>query len=335
MSAVMESEVPGVRPARARFRVLDWWVILGLTAFPTGGTVAALVFLLWQQDIGLVEVGTLVTMYIVTGLGISVGFHRLLTHRAFETGRVLRVLLSIAGSMAAQRSAIEWAAIHRRHHMFSDEPGDPHSPLGRAGSLLGLLRGLWHAQVGWLLVPEHTSARHYAPDLLQDRAVFLVSRLYFVWVFLGLALPALAGWLLTGTWLGAWQGFLWGGLVRAFLMFNATGTVNSLSHVFGRRPFPTDDGSRNNVLVALVAFGEGWHNNHHAFPTSAPLGLRWWQLDLGFWLIRALECVGLAWNVKRPTAQQIEAKLVKDQGPGATSQESGAGGQKAEVSTSN
>lgn len=273
-------------------------LLVALVVIPLAGVIAA-GELAWRTGIGAVEVGTLVAMYALTTAAVTVGFHRHLAHRAFRTTFATRMILAIAGSMAAQGPVIYWTANHRRHHLHADRPGDPHSPHVNGERPCGRLRGLIHAHVGWLFAHDLTDCARYVPDLLRDAALVRINRLYLVWVALGLALPALAAGLLTGTARGALTGFLWGGLVRIFVLQHATFSINSICHVFGRRSFPTHDHSTNNVWLALISFGEAWHNNHHAAPRSARFGLRWWQVDVGAVLIRGLELLGLAWNVRR------------------------------------
>jgi stearoyl-CoA desaturase (delta-9 desaturase) len=266
---------------------------------PFAGLVAALV-LLWGKSVSWVELGLLLSMYLATGLGITVGFHRLFTHRAFETNPVVQFLLAVLGSMAVQGSLLDWVAMHRRHHQFSDHEDDPHSPHGHGGGVRGVLRGFWHAHIGWAFQPDPPALSSYVKDLRQNPLLRTVSALFPVWVVAGLLVPALLGGLLTLTWQGALLGFLWGGLMRIFLVHHVTWSVNSVCHLWGGRPFPVRDESRNNLIFGVLALGEGWHNNHHAFPTSARHGLRWWQIDVSYWFIRALALVGLAWDVKLP-----------------------------------
>lgn len=245
--------------------------------------------------------GLLIAMYSLTTFGIGIGYHRLLSHRSFQTSAPIRALFAILGSMAGQGPPLFWAAVHRRHHKYSDQPGDPHSPNLHGGGVWGVLRGFWHAHTGWLFVHEITDWGRWIPDLLQDRLLFRINRLYFLWMLLGLAIPATIGGLLSGTWRGAGLGMLWGGLVRMFLLHHSTWGINSVTHLWGTRPYKSNDYSRNNALVALMTYGEGWHNNHHAFPHSALHGLRWWQVDISGLVIRTLQACGLAWDVKRPS----------------------------------
>jgi len=274
---------------------------------PLLGLVVA-IGLLGCLGIDPVAVGLLVTMYSLTTLGIEVGFHRHFSHQAFQTTTAFRVILAILGSMAAQGGVIYWVAHHRRHHQYSDIPGDPHSPHLYGDGIRGRLHGLWHAHVSWTLDGEITNSMLFAKDLLRDPIITKVNQLQQVWVILGLAIPAVLGGMLTWTWMGAFQGFIWGGLVRVFLGHQFIASGNSIGHAYGNRPFNTDDRSTNNIWLAIPTWGQSWHNNHHALPNSAIVGLEWWQIDLGAWLIRALEFTSLAWNVKVPTADMIKAR---------------------------
>jgi stearoyl-CoA desaturase (Delta-9 desaturase) len=249
--------------------------------------------------------------YLLTGVGITVGFHRLLTHRSFKTSPALRGLLAALGSAAVEGPVIEWVANHRKHHQFSDAPGDPHSPhVDHAGGWRGALGGLFHAHVGWILGGDALADRErYAKDLLADPVVRFVDRTFLLWVALGLAFPFGLGVALTGTLVGGLTGLLWGGAVRMCCLHHSTFSINSLCHFFGRRSFDTSDESRNLVWLALPTLGEAWHNNHHAFPTSARHGLRWWQLDPSAWLIAGLERVGLVWDVIRIAPERQLAKI--------------------------
>jgi stearoyl-CoA desaturase (delta-9 desaturase) len=271
---------------------------------PFLGLLAA-VALVWGWGFSWVELGVLAGMYLLTGVGITVGFHRLFTHRAFDTNRVVQFILAALGSMSVQGPLLKWVAQHRRHHQHSDQVGDPHSPHTAGRGVLGLLRGFWHAHVGWLFESDPPNLGHYTRDLHQSQVLRVVSALFPLWVATGLLLPAVVGGLLTLTWLGALAGLIWGGLVRIFLVHHVTWSINSVCHLWGWRPFQTDDHSRNSYFFGVLGLGEGWHNNHHAFPTSARYGLRWWQIDVGYWVIRALSLVGLAWNVKLPAKMRL------------------------------
>ena len=301
--------------------LLEQLVAVAVLSIPALATVAGFVQLCLYGISGT-SLLMLVVMYVLTINGIGIGYHRLASHNAFQTHRLLRAFFAIFGLMAAQGPIFYWVAIHRRHHATSDRPGDPHSPLGHGSGLRGLLRGLWHAHVGWLfdmhanmlgvysfkVAREHedTNWDRYIPDLLRDPILVWVNRMYFLWLALGLALPAAAAFALTGSWTEALLGMLWGGLVRIFLVQHATALIASVAHVHGTAPFRTPDGSRNSYLCALPTLGE-WHNNHHAFPSSAWHGLRWWQIDMSGRLIHLMSLVGLAWNVKTPSPRAIEA----------------------------
>jgi stearoyl-CoA desaturase (delta-9 desaturase) len=277
---------------------------------PIVGLIVAII-LLWNRgpaSVGWPEICAMLGMYAVTGFGVTVGYHRLLTHRAFDTPRAVRLTFAIFGSMAAQGAAIRWAATHRRHHQASDRHGDPHSPHTHGGSAIGLLRGIWHAHMGWLFHRDVQDSAQHVRDLLADGFMLLIDRLYFFWVFLGIVIPGALVGLWTGTWYGFFSGAIWGGLVRICLMQHATWSINSVCHVWGTRPFKTADHSVNNWICAVLALGEGWHNNHHAFPTSARQGLRWWQFDSSWVIIRALGAMGLARNVRTPTHSAMQAK---------------------------
>ena len=257
--------------------------------------------------------------YVLTGMGITVGFHRLLTHRSFATYPVLRGVLAALGSAAAEGPVIEWVAQHRMHHAYSDHEGDPHSPhVGHGSGWRCAVRGLVHAHLGWVFGMDGVaSERRYAPDLLADPVVGFVDRTFIFWVLAGLALPFGLGVLLTGTLLGGLTGLLWGGVVRIFCLHHATFSINSLCHFFGAKTYDTGDESRNLAWLALPTLGEAWHNNHHAFPTSARHGLGRWQIDPSAALIGALERGGLAWDVVRISPERRVARAIGAQAGGA------------------
>ena len=267
-------------------------------------------WLAWGGTLHWPDLLVLAITYTLTGLGITVGYHRLFTHRSFKTTRPLRALLAVLGSMAVEGPVIEWVATHRKHHRFSDIPGDPHSPnLDDAPGWRGAVRGLGHAHVGWMFRGKDiANPARYAKDLVADRDLRFISRTFPLWVLAGLAVPFGLGAALTGSIAGGLTGLLWGGAVRVFLLHHVTFSINSLCHYFGRRPFPTRDQSRNLAWLAPLAFGESWHNNHHAFPTSARHGLSRWQLDPGAWLISGLESCHLAWDVVRISPARQRAK---------------------------
>jgi stearoyl-CoA desaturase (delta-9 desaturase) len=210
--------------------------------------------------------------------------------------------------MSVEGPLFTWCAVHRLHHQHSDKPDDPHSPHLHGGGVRGFLKGLWHAHMGWLFKPDAAGVSRYIPDLLSDRLLKTISALFPLWVTIGLLLPALIGGLATLSWTGALLGFIWGGLARVFLVHHVTWSINSVCHIWGRQPFRSHDESRNNPVIGILALGEGWHNNHHAFPTSARHGLRWWEIDVSYWTIRLLSLLRLAWRVRVPGAEAIAAK---------------------------
>jgi stearoyl-CoA desaturase (delta-9 desaturase) len=265
---------------------------------------------LWNDWLHWSDLAVLVILYTATALGVTVGFHRLFTHRSFKTSRAVRGTFAILGSMAIEGPIISWVSDHRKHHVFADQDGDPHSPhVDHGHGFRGALRGLLHAHVGWLFLhTQRGSHERYAPDLKADPVVSWVHRTFFVWAIGGLALAFGLGWLFGGTWRTALSGLLWGGAVRMLLLHHVTYSINSLCHFFGRRRYDTDDESTNLAWLALPSMGESWHNNHHAFPTSANHGQKWYEVDLSALTIRALEKTGLAWDVVRPTREKMAAK---------------------------
>jgi stearoyl-CoA desaturase (delta-9 desaturase) len=276
---------------------LERYANLTAVVLPFAAFVAAVV-LLWNSWVGTADLAILLGMYLVTAIGITVGYHRLLTHRAFDAPRPVKYTLAVLGSMAVQGSVIDWVADHRKHHAFTDEDGDPHSPHGHGGGLKGALHGLWHAHMGWLLDTQGQSdKRRYARDLLDDPGMRWIGRKFPFLAIAGLLVPAALGYALTGTAMGALTGYLWGGLVRVFLVHHVTWSINSVCHFFGRRRFDLEDQSTNVFWLALPSLGESWHHNHHAFPRSARHGLRWWEVDISGLIIKGMEKVGLAYNV--------------------------------------
>ncbi len=286
-----------------------------ITAFVTAAPIISLIFVAWQlwsSVLGWSDIVAFLVLYVPTGLGVTVGFHRLFTHRAFKTTRWVRMVLAILGSAAIEGPVIAWVADHRKHHAFSDRPGDPHSPhVGHGDGWRGALRGLAHAHVGWLFIHTHRGRRErYAPDLLADPVVSWVDRTFLVWALGGLLTAFAVGWVCGGSLRDGLTGLLWGGAVRMLVLHHVTYSVNSLCHFFGRRRFETGDASRNLAWLAPLSLGEAWHNNHHAFPTSAEHGLARGQIDLSAVAIRTLERVGLAWDVVRVSRERQTAKLV-------------------------
>ena len=297
----LASAPPVARPKVARVTNL-----VAVTLPPLA--VAATMVFFWGSAIEPVDLAVLLVGYALTCIGITVGFHRLLTHRAFSTYPAVRVTLGVLGTLAVEGSVIKWVADHRKHHDFADEEGDPHSPHLGGDGVLGALRGLWHAHVGWLFNSVGLAdKRRYAADLLRDRGMRAVDRWEKPLIVASLAVPFAIGYAVKGTLGGALITLVWGGLARIFLLHHATFSINSICHFFGRRRFQTRDESTNVVWLAPLTFGEAWHNNHHAFPTSAFLGLRRRELDIGGLVIRGLERAGLAWDVVRvPPERQLE-----------------------------
>jgi stearoyl-CoA desaturase (Delta-9 desaturase) len=273
---------------------------LGAVAIPFIATLAAIA-LLWNRLVSPADLAIAAVMYLLTAIGITVGFHRLLTHRAFQTSKPIEYLFALLGSMAVQGPVIAWVADHRKHHAHTDEEGDPHSPhVGHGDGVGGVLAGLWHAHSGWLMSTQgRADWKRYAADLYEDRGMRAISRRFPLLVLLSLAIPALAGFLVSGSLAGAATGLLWGGLVRIFFVHHITWSVNSVCHFLGTRRFDTNDRSTNVFWLSLPSLGESWHHNHHAFPRSAVHGLRRWELDPSALIISTMERLGLAWNVVR------------------------------------
>lgn len=298
----------GVNPGERKLKLINLTAVL----LPVVGLLTA-IGLLWGIAFDWVQLAIMGLMYLVTAIGITVGFHRMATHKSFSAPAAVRYLLAAAGSMAAQGPVIRWCGEHRKHHQHSDTAEDPHSPHMSANGSWGegfwaMTKGAFHAHVGWLLRDPAEGLAKYTVDLRKDKALVAASR-QFPWLVLaGLLIPAVLGGLITLTWSGALLGFLWGGLVRVLMVHHITWSVNSVCHLWGSKPFDSHDESRNNAVVGILAMGEGWHNNHHAFPTSARHGLRWWELDLSYVFIRMLGLVGLAREIRVPDAARINSK---------------------------
>lgn len=279
--------------------------MLSAAIVPPLGVVAAIV-LLWNQLVGWTELGLFVGLYAFTAVGISVGYHRLLTHRSFKAVRPVRLILALAGTLSAQGPAITWAAHHRKHHSVADQDGDPHSPHFGADHPL---KGLWHAHIGWLFDESLSSEPlRYVPDLGREKELRWMSRHFIGLVVAGIVLPGVIAFAITQRPLALLTGMLWGGIVRIFLLDHVTWAINSVGHIMGRRRFETNDHSHNLPLLSIVSLGENFHNNHHAFPSSAVIGLRRSELDLGYLLIRLLERLGLASDVRRPSDWRVRER---------------------------
>ena len=308
------------RRAERRLKVINFVAVVG----PLVGLIAAMV-LSWGVAFSWVHLLVMLGVGAVSSFGITVGYHRLCTHKSFKTPAWVRYAFAAAGSMAVQGPVIWWCGEHRKHHQHSDTEGDPHSPHMREdGSwgegIIATLRGGFHAHIGWMLMPRIESRRglgKYTRDLREDPVLVAADRQFAMWVMIGLIVPAVLGGLLTMSWMGALLGFLWGGLVRILVVHHITWSVNSVCHLWGSQPFESHDESRNNPIVGILALGEGWHNGHHAFPTSARHGLRWWEIDVSYWFIRTLGLVGLARDIKVPDAARIASKKSKRSKHGA------------------
>jgi stearoyl-CoA desaturase (delta-9 desaturase) len=286
------------------------------------GTVTVVPFLalgvvawqVWAELLHWSDIAVFAILYVATALSVTVGFHRLFTHRSFATTRWMRGLLAAMGSAAIEGPVISWVADHRKHHAFADIEGDPHSPhVDHGVGWRGALRGLAHAHVGWLFIHTQRGARkRYAPDLIADPVVSWVDRTFVFWALGGLGAAFGLGWLIGGTLTAALTGLLWGGAVRVLVVHHVTYSINSLCHFFGRQRFDTGDESRNLAWLSVLSLGEAWHNNHHAFPTSAAHGLRWYEVDVSGLVIRGLERVGLAWDVVRIDPSRQQRKLIAE-----------------------
>jgi stearoyl-CoA desaturase (delta-9 desaturase) len=305
-------ETPGVSRLEDREAKIQRSVVLALTILPFAGFLAAIAGL-WGPGISLVNGMIALSLYLFTGLGVTIGYHRLFTHQSFEARRPVKILLAVAGSMSMQGSLISWVATHRRHHAFSDQEGDPHSPhLDEGPGIAGVIKGLWHAHMGWLAAPENTDPKRWAPDLLKDRDLVAVDRYFPFLAIVSFALPAAMGLAVTVTLWGAVMGFLWGALARMFFLHHVTWSINSICHFYGRRPFESKDLSTNNWVLAVISFGESWHNNHHAFPTSAVHGIGRWQFDMSGSVIRMMERVRLVRSVKLVSPKQLATKAAAE-----------------------
>lgn len=302
----------GPRVATVRERTSRASQIAGIVAVvvPPIGVLSAM-GVLWGVAFRPLDLVLMAVLYVLTGLGITLGWHRYFTHRGFETRTWLRATLAVLGSMAIQGPLTQWVTDHRKHHALSDREGDPHSPhAGREPGVWGAAVGLVHAHVGWLFRTKGMErGPAYAKDLYDDRLIRWIDRLYLLWVALSLGIPFAVGYAFGGTSLGL-EAMVWAGLVRIFAFQHVTFSINSICHMFGRRAYRSRDESRNVWYLAPLSFGESWHNNHHAFPASARHGLDRRQLDLAWLVIRALERLGLVWDVKRPTPDQLDRRRV-------------------------
>jgi stearoyl-CoA desaturase (delta-9 desaturase) len=264
-----------------------------------------------QHGVTRLDLALFTVFYVITALGLGLGFHRLFSHWSFMPPPWMQFLFAVAGSMAGQGPMIYWVANHRRHHRYSDHSGDPHSPHADGPKELKGLSGFIHAHMGWTLDHELTSTLVYTPDLLKLPVLRAANRLYLLWVLLGVLIPAAIGGIATRSWYGAYSGLLWGGFFRLFIGYHLTFAVNSASHMFGRRDYETGDQSRNNMWLLIPTLGEAWHNTHHAFPAAAILATEWWQFDACGYLVMVLERLGLVSDVRRITKQMVARKRRK------------------------
>jgi stearoyl-CoA desaturase (Delta-9 desaturase) len=288
---------------------LHRWLNLGGVLLPFAGFVLA-VALLWNKLVDWSDLAVMLIMYLISCYGVTLGFHRLLTHRSYQTYKSVEYTLAILGSTAVQGPVMSWVADHRRHHAHTDREGDPHSPHGHGSGFKGAIAGLWYAHMGWLFVDSGaTEHSRYARDLYEDRGMQFIHRTFALWVLLGLVMPFGLGYLIDGTLAGALTAALWGGPVRIFALHHVTWSINSICHFFGTRRFAVEDHSTNVFWLALFSLGESWHHNHHAFPRSARHGLRWWEVDPTGWLIRGMRAVRLAWNVVEISPERQQQKL--------------------------
>jgi stearoyl-CoA desaturase (Delta-9 desaturase) len=305
MSTVASDPPTTIPLVEGRKSVLEQSLVIAFMIIPVVALVAA-VALTWGWGITLLDVVIATIAYFGTGLGVTVGFHRHFTHKSFKATRPLKVALAVTGSLAFQGSIVSWVADHRRHHAFSDKEGDPHSPWLFGTGPLAIARGFWHAHMGWLFDRDKTNARRFAPDLLADRDIAAVDRQFVLLTVVSLGVPALLGGLLSWSWWGALTAFLWGGLVRVGLLHHVTWSINSICHMAGRRPFGTRDRSANVWWLAVLSFGESWHNLHHADPTCARHGVKRGQIDMSARLIWLFEKFGWVHSVRWPTPQRLE-----------------------------
>ena len=281
---------------------------------------AVAVVALWGDWVGWSDVAVFALMYLLSGFGVTVGFHRMLTHRAFQTHKITRYVFAYLGMLSVQGPLIQWVTDHRKHHALSDQEGDPHSPhVGHGDGVMGAMRGLWHAHTAWLWRTHGQARAHkYAKDLVEDRGMRVLNRKFPLIVLASLLIPAVLGGLLSWSLKGAVTGLIWGGFVRIFLQHHVTWSVNSVCHFFGKRRFDVEDQSTNVFWLALPSLGESWHHNHHAFPRSAEHGLKWYEIDLSALIIRGMAKVGWATNVVTIPAERQAARMEAGSAPKRT-----------------
>jgi stearoyl-CoA desaturase (delta-9 desaturase) len=294
-----------LNPKSARAKRVVAAVTIGVPA--TGFAIA--MYLMFTGRVSALDYTLFAMFYAIQMFGVSIGFHRYLAHKSFKTSPFFEGVLMITGSMALEGPVLFWVSTHRRHHRFSDEEGDPHSPNLSGPGLMGKLNGLWYAHVPWMFSDQESRVTVFAPDVVRDRRLYFYNRTYPVWALASLLLPAVLGFAIGGTAAAAFSGFIFGGLARVFIANQAAWCVGSLSHMIGSRPFVTKDDSANNWPVAVLTFGEGLQNNHHAFPGAYRHAMRWWEPDLSGWAIAALAKAGVVWSLKMPDRQKINSRL--------------------------
>jgi stearoyl-CoA desaturase (delta-9 desaturase) len=303
------------RPSRTvdnrKFRRLQHLHTLVMTYASLLGLIAAIVLSAFVRPVSGGAIGVFLFFFLCVGMGLTIGYHRHFTHQSYKASTAFRVTLGILGSMAGQGPIVFWTALHRMHHELADKPGDPHSPNMHGEGLWNKMRGLFHAYIGWTVKHEVPNANFYARDLLADAPIMWVNRHYYVWVLLGLVLPALIEGALTRSAYGLLEGFLWGGLVRMFALHNMIWWITSFAHMFGTHDYVSRDHSTNNFWLAIPTLGESWHNTHHAFPRAAVLSLHWWQIDISGAVIAVLEKLGIVWEVCRVRPKDRDLRAVR------------------------
>jgi stearoyl-CoA desaturase (delta-9 desaturase) len=295
----------GAKPILDGHRPIGEDILVKLFVIIPVAALAVGVPLAWGWGLSWLDVGLAAVMYVISVLGVTVGYHRHFTHRSFAARPALRSALAIAGSLSLQGDVITWVTDHRRHHAFSDKEGDPHSPWLHGTGPVGLAKGFVHAHIGWLFNRDHTNVARFAPDLAADRAIRRISRQFPLWTVVSLGAPALVGGLVTWSWWGAITAFFWAGLVRVGVAYHVTWSINSICHMIGERPFAARDKSSNVWPLALLSFGESWHNLHHADPTCARHGVGRGQIDISARTIWIFERLGWAYDVRWPTPQRL------------------------------
>jgi stearoyl-CoA desaturase (delta-9 desaturase) len=307
MTASVKAAPPAPKPVLSGKQTIPELITIRTFLLVPFLALAVAVPVFWGWGVSWLDLTIGGAFFVVSTLGVTVGYHRYFTHGSFRAKRALRIALAIAGGLAAQGPVIGWVADHRRHHAFSDRDGDPHSPWLFGTSPVALARGFWHAHMGWLFGRDKTNVERFAPDLAADRDLRIVDRLFPVWVVVSLLLPPLLGGLITLSWWGALTAFLWAGLARISFQHHVTWSVNSVCHMIGERPFASRDHSANFWPLAILSMGESWHNTHHADPTSARHGVLRGQIDVSARVIWVFEKLGWAWNVRWPTAKRLAA----------------------------